>query len=249
MSWQAVSMAMKHRVGTPTRKAILLVIAEHCNADGENCTARYSTIADEAEVGLRSVKRAVPEMLAAGVLIGEPGRLGVAMERDIHMTNGATQAPKRGHSGTTSTGEAVPPRHHAVPPRHREGATVAPPSEPVQNQSSTGPRAADAATDSNPDFIAFWSTYPKRADKGHARRAWRTAIRKATPAEIIAGAERYRDDPTRNPKYTANPATWLNGERWNDEAGSAPAKRAIRDAPFGTTVDFDGVQLDVRALR
>lgn len=68
-----------------------------------------------------------------------------------------------------------------------------------------------------PEFEAFWQAYPRKADKGHARRAWQKAVAKAEPPDIIAGAARYRDDPNRDKAYTALPATWLNGERWLDE--------------------------------
>jgi hypothetical protein len=66
-------------------------------------------------------------------------------------------------------------------------------------------------------FVEFWSCYPRRSGKGHARTAWVKAITKDTPGDIIAGAVRYRDDPNREKEFTAMPATWLNGERWADE--------------------------------
>lgn len=68
-----------------------------------------------------------------------------------------------------------------------------------------------------PDFDAFWHRYPRKAAKGHARRAWEKAIRKTTAEVIITGAVRYRDDPNRDDQFTALPATWLNGERWADD--------------------------------
>lgn len=69
----------------------------------------------------------------------------------------------------------------------------------------------------DPAFTAFWSVYPRKTAKGHARRAWVKATRTTDPREIIAGAVRYRDDPNRTDSYTAHPATWLNGERWTDD--------------------------------
>lgn len=70
--------------------------------------------------------------------------------------------------------------------------------------------------DSDPEWLSFWRAYPRRDDKGHARRAWLKALRKAPASDIIAGAARYRDDPNREAGFTALPATWLNGERWQD---------------------------------
>jgi hypothetical protein len=85
--------------------------------------------------------------------------------------------------------------------------------------------------DSDPMFVAFWSAYPRRDDKGHARKAWAKAIRKDTPEAIIAGAAKYRDDPNREKGFTALPATWLNGERWQD--GPLPPREGRSERKVG----------------
>ena len=80
-------------------------------------------------------------------------------------------------------------------------------------------RVPTLGSDDDPDFAAFWSAYPRKESKGTARKAWRTARRKADAQTIIKAAERYRDDPARKGsarEFTAHPATWLNGERWAD---------------------------------
>lgn len=66
-------------------------------------------------------------------------------------------------------------------------------------------------------FAEFWEVYPKRVAKVAAQRAWAKALKRATAAEIIAGAVAYRDDRNRTSQFTAHPATWLNGGRWDDE--------------------------------
>jgi hypothetical protein len=77
-----------------------------------------------------------------------------------------------------------------------------------------------------PTFDDFWVVYPRKVEKKTARAKWDAAIKRATPAEIIAGAERYRDDPRRTPQYTKHPTTWLNGDCWGDEPipGNAVAR-------------------------
>lgn len=66
-------------------------------------------------------------------------------------------------------------------------------------------------------FAEFWKVYPRKAGKGAARQAWAKAIQTTDRDTIIAGAERYRDDPNRETAYTAHPSTWLNHERWDDD--------------------------------
>lgn len=80
---------------------------------------------------------------------------------------------------------------------------------------------AKLVTVDDPDFDRFWSAYPRKVGKGEARKAW-AKIRKSgvDAAAIVAGAERYRDDPQRRRKdieFTKHPGPWLNAERWTDQ--------------------------------
>lgn len=83
-------------------------------------------------------------------------------------------------------------------------------------------------------FERFWGIYPRKADKQHARKAWDKAIKHTDPDAICAGAERYRDDPNRDPAFTAHASTWLNGARWADDP-LPPRSRASPDGlvPLG----------------
>lgn len=71
-------------------------------------------------------------------------------------------------------------------------------------------------------FEQFWLVYPRRTGKGAARASFARALRVVTAVEIIGAAERFRDDPQRDPKYTAHPSTWLNQERYRDDPLPAP---------------------------
>jgi hypothetical protein len=86
-----------------------------------------------------------------------------------------------------------------------------------KNTSSPAPRA----TDDEVDFSRFWEAYPRKIGKGEARKAWAKVTKAGTDAAIIiAGAERYRDDPARRRKeieFTKHPGPWLNAERWTDQ--------------------------------
>ena len=76
-------------------------------------------------------------------------------------------------------------------------------------------------------FERFYSSYPLHKERGAAEKAFTKALGRAEAEEIIAGAERYRDDPTRDPKFTKHPATWLNRDCWKDEVTpAAPTRRA-----------------------
>lgn len=82
--------------------------------------------------------------------------------------------------------------------------------------------------DDDPEFLRFWETYPRKASKGSARRAWSKAVTVAPADVIIDAAMRYANDPNRDPAYTAHPATWLNGERWSDDDLPSKETRSSR---------------------
>lgn len=68
-------------------------------------------------------------------------------------------------------------------------------------------------------FDEFWTIAPRKRGKGAARKAYAKALTLATEDEIIAGARRWRKESIgKDPSYICHPATWLNQERWEDEA-------------------------------
>ena len=75
-------------------------------------------------------------------------------------------------------------------------------------------------------FERFWKIYPKKDDKPVARRSFEKALKTTTLDVIIAGAERYRDDPNREAEFTKNGSTWLRAESWNN--GPLPARKQKR---------------------
>jgi hypothetical protein len=83
------------------------------------------------------------------------------------------------------------------------------------------------------DFDQFWKVYPRKKDKGTAATAYAKAIAEGVAvATLLAGAERYRDDPQRptDERYVKYPATWLNAQAWLDEPG-VPKPQAPKTPP------------------
>ena len=66
-------------------------------------------------------------------------------------------------------------------------------------------------------FDRFWMIYPRHEAKAAARKAFAKAVKLAEPSVILEGANRYRNDPNRDPAFTAHPSTWLNKGQWDDE--------------------------------
>jgi len=70
----------------------------------------------------------------------------------------------------------------------------------------------------SPLFDEFWQLWPRREGKANAVKAWQKAVRKISEAELVEKARAYVTSPTVPAKqFVPHAATWLNGERWNDE--------------------------------
>lgn len=70
----------------------------------------------------------------------------------------------------------------------------------------------------NLQFEEFWKEYPRKIDRAAAFKAFKSALKRATLEDLLAGAIAYRNDPTRKPEYTKYPATWLNSGSWENAA-------------------------------
>lgn len=71
----------------------------------------------------------------------------------------------------------------------------------------------------SPDFERFWELFPRlrRTAKGRAWRAWKHAVTKAEPADILKAVEEYAVSEVGRGQFVVMPATWLNGACWQDD--------------------------------
>ena len=79
-------------------------------------------------------------------------------------------------------------------------------------------------------FDEFWTAYPRKLDKAKAFRAFRSALKRATFEDILAGVLLYRNDPKRDPDFTKYPATWLNSDSWENTHEPSKDSEAARRA-------------------
>jgi hypothetical protein len=69
------------------------------------------------------------------------------------------------------------------------------------------------------NFLRFWSAYPKKVGKIDALKAWKKNGRPEI-AKILEAVAKQRASPQwlkEGGKFIPNPATWLNGGRWDDQ--------------------------------
>lgn len=88
-------------------------------------------------------------------------------------------------------------------------------AEPLgHDPSETMPQRQDL----NALFGEWWQFVPRKVSRGQAEKAYRAALKHATPADLLAGIQRFAEQVCgTEPNFIAHPATWLNGKRWLDE--------------------------------
>lgn len=95
---------------------------------------------------------------------------------------------------------------------------------PSTNQKSTKKQNTNKQTENEKTnreekFNQFWEQYPKKVSKQATIKSWE----KLKPDELLfnqimqALEIQKRTEQWQNPQYIPNPATWLNGRRWEDE--------------------------------
>lgn len=133
-------------------------------------------------------------------------------ESCIHCTRSDSQATLAGETAAT----------------RGEGSRVSlPPVPPVPT------RPSSASADAEREFDDWWALYPRKKGKGQAAKAYRAA-RKKTEAKTLADAVTRQAEAlmAKGIDYCPYPATWLNGERWDDQPDNVhPLRRDEQGQP------------------
>jgi hypothetical protein len=86
----------------------------------------------------------------------------------------------------------------------------------------------------DPQFMKFWTWYPRRCAKKDARKAWAQLNPDAALVDRIVAALQWQVTAYEwngaKAGYAPYPATWLNAERWTDERRKAPREAVLSDA-------------------
>lgn len=119
-------------------------------------------------------------------------------------------------------------------PQQTGGKSVgkAPDKPPASSRLPASQLPPSALQNDLADFEAWYCAYPKRVGRGNALKAYRAARKKADAATLLAGAERAaRQYASTDPQFVPYPASWLNQERWLDEAPTASPSKPEQGQP------------------
>ena len=187
----------------PATKIVLYWIADHHNSETDACFPSLATLSDECEMSKRAVQAHIDTLSYAGLI--------ERVER------------KRGNGSRTSNGYRLNLTKQAwqnLPPPIAESARA-----PMQNLPALnlGTNNLGNITSKNMSiFDNLWKIYPKKVGKGTAKKALAKAMTKATADQIQHSLAVFvRAWGNQDKKFMPHLATWLNGERWDDEIQEA----------------------------
>lgn len=215
MSIQAMAWVLEcERTTTGAERLVLLALANHAHHDSWECWPSIELIGDEANIPRRrTVQAALADLEAKGLI---ERTINGAIDTRIPAGQRPTLYRLIGVSQTATPAQSRGGANRRAGVSQTATQTVSEPSVCKKPSASHTPRAL--ALDLADAFEAFWKCYPRKVDKGHARKAFATALKRADAPTISQGARRYAEAVKgKDPKYIAHAATWLNGDRWLDE--------------------------------
>lgn len=208
-----------------TEKLVLLAIADHASAEG-TCFPSYRTIEEKTALSRRTVMAIMKGLEKRGLLErskrmradGSHTSNEITMNLDAISALSAREGVQETAKGRDSPAPLEPRTNHHIEPRAREANLWADEAAP--------PISTDSAESA---FESFWRTYPRKAGKGGAKKAFGRAWPKlkGNPPDgrgklgvLLLAIER-QGLAKKEQRFIPHPATWLNDERWLDEEASA----------------------------
>lgn len=202
---------------------VYAILARYADNETMQAFPSRSTIAERARCGVKSVDRAVDELVKIG-----------AIQKEKRVKDGVYQSSlftviRVGVGSGVTLGRVTGDARVGSRVTNR---TITSELEPINyiNQ-----------------FYEFWNEYPKKVDKRLAERSFVKALKRADFDTIMEGLRRYKGDPNRKPEFTKNPSTWLNADAWENEAIAGPSVNEW-GKPLGKPAELPEARAWVRSL-
>ena len=195
MSIECLNDALKIEGLSPTKKFIMVILANYADEDGA-CYPSYGHIAKI--VGLkdgRNVRRIIKEFEDAGWL-----------RIEHRITSGGGQTSNRYHltlsKPPVGADTPLPPVLETLPPR-------------AETPSNTKEDTKDNTyTD---DFKTWWAVYPRKVGKHMAAQAYKKSLKDIDAAKLLQATKNFAESHKATEERSVPHAqTWLNGKRFLD---------------------------------
>jgi len=216
MSNKISNLVQTKKIGSLTKKAILMYMADKASDDGSGIWVSKKNMAADLEMTDRAVRIHIKDMIAMGILV-EAGqrqcKTGYTVDYTINVdvvgSLGSTREATEQHAPLNDV-HPYPCMSFTPTPEQR---SPKPSIEP-----SIEPNTSSKDDEVNYYFDQLWSLYPRKVGKGQARKAFKAASKKADFYDLLPKLMDYVQTlEGKDKQYIPHLATWLNGERWEDE--------------------------------
>jgi len=228
MSCYAVRAVLDRSKAKGSARLLLVILAEHLNEKTRRCDPSIETLAREANTTPRTVARLLAELkvereitIATGggrkhcnaytiTAAENPDSDDIVSDENpdtrVRVSSSETLTLMTGFDGKTLTKQVRNPDTRV--------------RRTIKNQKDISHAGEDS------DFTAFWSAYPRKVAKPAALKAWRSAKHRPPLADLLAALDRHkRSEQWQTARFIPHPATWLNGQRWDDQLPTADERK------------------------
>lgn len=187
---------------SPAAVRVFGCLNRYANSDTGKCHPSRTTIAKKCRINVKTVDRAIQELVAFGAVTVE--------HRKVEDSNEYTSNEYTIVMSLGSVKNTPPWCKSDATGRDKNGKQT----KAKKNQSQETDISPSSIDD---EFPEFWKLYPRKIGKDGALISYRRARKKAKQEDILAGLHRYLLICGKEKHFIAHPTTWLNQGRWADE--------------------------------
>jgi len=210
MSHYMTALAMKQQGLKPATKIVLYWLADHHNGETGKCFPSINRLAELSEMSRRSVEGHLETLETLGLIkrvnqFRETG--GKSANSYILELTGTYE----------NISDAQNLRMVCEKSAHGDTQNLRMNNLGINN---LGKETNNSSSNDEVDyyFDQLWSLYPRKVGKGQARKAFKAASKKADFYDLLPKLMDYVQTlEGKDKQYIPHLATWLNGERWEDE--------------------------------
>jgi len=204
VSHYMTALAMKQQGLKPATKIVLYWLADHHNGETGLCFPSLNRLALLAEMDKSTVVRHIDTLATLGL---------VERVRSNREDGGYSSTHYVLKIGTPLSQIATSPCSKNAPPLVAKCNTNL-------GSNNLGNNNNKSSSDDEVDyyFDQLWSLYPRKVGKGQARKAFKAASKKKDFYDLLPKLMDYVQTlEGKDKQFIPHLATWLNGERWEDE--------------------------------
>ena len=220
MSLRAITLALETTGLSPSEKLVLIVLANYANEKNQ-CWPSQKTLAKLTELTDRSIRNCLSSLEQKGLIY-------------------RTHQQRSDGSRSSDMIQIIQPEIISAPPER-----ISAPPETVSGHDTSYTLHRTSNSKHSPqtegEFEEFWKLYPRHEGKALARKAHEKALKKISHADLMANLRRLLPSMGVDPQYAPHAATWLNGERWDDQpvAKTERGRPGLAVVPTQTPADIE----------